>query len=241
MMDLTAVMVTMDRSPGKNYLEQTLRNLANSDLLTCERLHSLCIVDSKAGHWAYDIADDLLQDCPTVKVFSRDEDVMANENVSDALYIGHQTRTDWTIFLEDDIDVCGQFFESVGRWLDDYGHPSHKVHAFGAAYPQVEERHRDGLPFWEYPVDQFYGTQCFAVDNSTAFHLSEYIMEHKLSREPDGTGWDLLMADWAGPGSVFLASCPSFVQHIGMTSTVRPRKNIHTFDSWPGNDWSYKG
>ena len=242
MRDITAAMVTIDRSPSDNYLSQTLHSLASSDLLKSPRLETLTIFDSCADSWAESViqSDDQLR---RVGVFTPCHRLNANLNVAEALRQSGERSNRWVLFLEDDIAVCASFFDSVGAWLDDYATDEHRLYAFGAAYPQIDECVTKGLSSWEYPIGSFYGTQCFAIEAMDAMDLAAYLTSHCYDREFDGTAYDLLMCDWAVEYGEdhFLASCPSFVQHVGRSSIIRPRAQTHTFPSWPGVDWSYTG
>lgn len=240
MRDITAAMVTIDRSPSDNYLSQTLHSLKSSDLLGSNRLETLTIFDSCTDSWAESIvqSDDQLR---RVGIFTPCHRLNANHNVAEALRQSGERNSNWVLFLEDDIAVCASFFDSVGAWLDDNATDEHKVFAFGAAYPQIDEYVARGLASWQYPIGAFYGTQCFAIEAIDAIDLAAYITAHCYDRESDGTAYDLLICDWAkeyGDG-YFLASCPSFVQHTGRSSVIRPRAETHTFPSWPGISWSY--
>ena len=207
------VMITIDRSPGINYIDETLAHIDESN----SGYHSLIMSDG--------------------------EGICASKNVADALLMG--CDSDWVLFMEDDIAVCHEFYRSVKRWLAKYARDDRRVVAFGAAYDYIKTNAERGLEVCDYPIDQFYGTQCFAIRGDDARSLSEYLYNHAYDREDDGTAYDLLMHDWAKATYPdihhFSASCPSFVQHIGMTSSIRPRSNIHTFTSWPGKDWTYGG
>ncbi len=240
MRDITAAMVTIDRSPNDNYLVQTLHGLASSDLLESSRLEALTIFDSCADSWAESViqsADQLRR----VGVFTPCHRLNANLNVAEALRQSGELSSQWVLFLEDDIAVCASFFDSVGAWLDDYATDEHRLYAFGAAYPHIDECVTKGLSSWEYPIGSFYGTQCFAIEAMDAMDLAAYLTSHCYDREFDGTAYDLLMCDWAVEYGEdhFLASCPSFVQHTGRSSIIRPRDQTHIFTSWPGVDWSY--
>lgn len=241
MRDITAAMVTIDRSPNDNYLQRTLDSLLQSDLLTSPRLESFTVFDSAADRWAESamLSDDRL--CDEFGVVNPDLALAANENVSVALRRSGERSSNWVLFLEDDIAVCASFFDSVGAWLDDNATDKHRLYAFGAAYPQVDECAARGLSSWQYPIGSFYGTQCFAIEAIDAIDLAAYLVAHCYDREPDGTAYDLLMCDWAKEydDTHFLASCPSFVQHVGSRSVIRPRADVHTFPSWPGTEWSY--
>ena len=240
MRDITAAMVAIDRSPNDNYLAQTLHSLASSDLLESTRLETLIIFDSCADSWAESViqSDDQLR---RVGVFTPRCRLNANLNVAEALRRSGERSNHWVLFLEDDIAVCASFFDSVGAWLDDHATDEHRLYAFGAAYPQIDECVAKGLSSWQYPVVSFYGTQCFAIEATDALDLAAYLTSHCYDRESDGTAYDLLICDWSREygEDYFLASCPSFVQHVGRSSVIRPRDQTHTFPSWPGVDWSY--
>ncbi len=240
MRDITAAMVTIDRSPNDNYLAQTLRSLSSSDLLESYRLETLTIFDSCADSWAESMiqSDDHLR---RVGAFTPCHRLNANHNVAEALRRSGERSTQWVLFLEDDIAVCASFFDSVGAWLDDYATDKHRLYAFGAAYPQIDECLAKGLSSWQYPIGSFYGTQCFAIEAIDAIDLAAYLTAHCYDRTLDGTAYDLLICDWSREYSEdhFLASCPSFVQHVGRSSVIRPRDKTHTFPSWPGVGWSY--
>lgn len=237
--DIAAVMVTVDRSPGANYLAETLTNLHRSDLarsIDQGRLLRLELVSPDLG-----FAADAIDDCYTGG--ASEGKCPANLNVASALRLGADTGAPWVLFLEDDIDVCADFFDSVGAWLDDHARDDRRVYAFGANYGWIEEATAAGCTAANYPIGKFYGTQAFALRSEDALSLSAYLVAHCYDRTDDGTAYDLLMADWARQTwpeiGHFLASCPSFVDHIGRTSSIRPRPETHTFPSWPGREWSY--
>lgn len=240
MRDITATMVTIDRSPSDNYLAQTLHSLASSDLLESSRLETLTVFNSCADSWAESTiqSNDQLR---RVGTFTPCHKLNANHNVAEALRRSGERSNKWVLFLEDDISVCASFFDSVGAWLDDNATDEHKVFVFGVPYPHIDECLANGLSSWKYPIGSFYGTQCFAIGAIDAVDLAAYLTLHCYDREFDGTEYDLLMCDWARECGEdhFLASCPSFVQHVGRSSIIRPRAETHIFPSWPGVNWSY--
>lgn len=250
MRDIAAVMITCDRSPQRNYLGETVDNLirgrlsiGTSRLVTAPDVVAPLFLSSdgeQVGPDTLSICDDLKYticlnwnpwECP-------------NLNVANALRVGSgMGEPQWVLFLEDDIDVCADFFDSVGAWLDDHAREDRRIYSFGANYPQVQELYGQGIYAWDYPIEQFYGTQSFAIRPGDALSLAEYIREHCYDRSPDGTQWDLLMQDWSREKypeiDHFLASCPAFVDHIGEESVVMPGRKGHTYPSWPGREWSY--
>lgn len=248
--DIAAVMITVDRSPGQNYLAETLANLVRGGLLTSERLSHLVVADSGPG-CAFSAA--ALEPLAVAPVPPWRGNILtlpgarycANENVARALHAGVHHGAPWVLFLEDDIDVCADFFDSVGAWLDDHARDDRRIYVFGANYPEVSEATARGETSWDYRVNKFYGTQALALRSEDALSLSTYLVEHCYDRAEDGTAYDLLMADWSQQRwpeiHHFLASAPSFVEHIGRKSLIRPRPETHRFPSWPGREWRYEG
>lgn len=240
--DLAAAMVTIDRSPSPNYLETTLENLKRCGMFTSHRFHSLTICDSGSGgiSWvfnrAHSIFEDVEEDKSCIVVMERDPKVCANMNVAGALKVAAKSNRPWVVFLEDDIDVCDNFFDGVGLWLDRHASEQYRIYPLGSVYSS------NGSAV-VVPVGHFYGTQAFAIRTSDASLLAEYLIEHCFDKTHNGTGYDLSMSDWlkecypAHGG--FLAVSPSMVQHIGSESIINPRPNVHTFASWPGREWSY--
>lgn len=205
-------MITVDRCPS--YLQTTLHNLLRS---------------SPSSDMSITLSTN---------------PVCANLNVANALMRGSE-QAPWVLFLEDDIDVCNDFLGSVSRWLSDHADDQYILYPLGAAYPWVDNAVLNNQPAVEYPVDKFYGTQAFVIRAHDAVSLAQYLQDHCYDRTDDGTAYDLLIADWHKTHYPdlphLLTPAPSFVQHIGMTSVIRPRPVVHTFSSWPGREWTYKG
>jgi glycosyltransferase involved in cell wall biosynthesis len=234
------VIKTVDRGPQRNYLGDTLRNLARSGMWGSEHLHSLAVVDSGS---------------PDLEVFRQDE-IAANVPEHPPLYTGewslHQTAqraieggaeagADWVLVLEDDIDVCDFFLDAVARWLEEHARPCYRMYAFGANRVQIEHAHAAGRTLWRYPVGDFYGAQALAWAREDAAELAEW-----LGEDPDYEGerehhHDLLLQEWGRRYGLthFAASVPSFVQHIGGESSLGNR--TFSFDSWQGRQWRYGG
>lgn len=240
MRDIAAVMVTVDRTPKPNYLAETLENLARSG---AKPPRPLVIADSGTDNgWSY---PDIRRTWGSwVHLDQTDgEFLCANLNVARALRLGAKSGAPWVLFLEDDIDVVADFFDSVGAWLDDHAREDRHLYAFGANYAQVGDLAARGIHAWDYPIEDFYGTQAIAVRAEDAPSLADYLEEHCFDLTPEGTRYDHLMRGWAKERwpeiDHFLASCPSFVQHTGRSSVIDPREVVHVFPSWPGREWSY--
>jgi hypothetical protein len=252
--DIAVTMITVDRSlKGKrtNYLGETLRNLNRAGVFTSPRLRSFTICDS--------LGDPRLW-CSEELVFAANRIEAINgavgnavgrfacENAGHALICGGLAGAKWVLFLEDDIDVCADFLGSVGRFLDKYGQGQRgerfRLFAFGAAYDQLKQQRQQGYDYWTYPVNAFYGTQAFALRAEDAVSLGRYISSNPMIRGVyNPNAYDLMFHDWAAvhhPGCEFLASAPSFVEHIGRESVCTGKEETHRFESWPGREWSYR-
>lgn len=238
MKDIAIVMVTMDRSPRVNYLGETLDNLARSGVFRSPRLHSFTVADSRSGTFA---ADEISDHGIEAAVLLPAEHRTANRNVARALKAGAESGAPWVLFLEDDIDVCSNFLNGVGRWLDRNSVVESQVYSFGAAYDILVPMFARGEERWQYPAKDFYGTQAFAVRFGDARELSIWINHHADDVDRIGA-YDILMHGWAEYREIshFCASVPSFVQHIGRESIIAPRPTTHVFQSWPGRDWEYR-
>jgi hypothetical protein len=237
---ISTALITVDRSPSHNYLGETLSNLERG-ISRLEREIHICD-SSHDPSWIRDA-----HSCSrlSLHVSSAEGGRCASHNYSAALRAASESGDSWVLVLEDDIDVIADFWGSIERWIDEYERPDRRVYPLGAAYPQVLESltlRRES--FWDYPIDKFYGTQAVLFRRDDALKLATYLTHHAFDREQDGTAWDLLIADWsrcAYPGiSHFRTPAPSFVEHIGRGSVVRPRSFTHRFESWPGSDWSYQ-
>lgn len=244
MSTMSAVMVTANRQPQENYLADTLINLENADL-DCPRLTDLQIFDM-GENFALDTCHEVIPIPPLpIGVHSNNGTVeTANNNVSRALVNGARTGAEWVLFLEDDISVISNFFDAILKWLAKNASQDRRVYPLGAAYDAVDLYVDMGMDAWNYPIDQFYGTQAFVLRAEDAFDLATYLAMDPYRVNETGTAWDIIMAKWAKEKwpeiGHFLTPAPSFVQHIGMSSIVQPRDVIHTFESFPGEDWSYE-
>lgn len=238
------VMVTVDRSPGENYLGSTLARLDCSSIDALrDPLDELIIADSGVSERISTIAHQVLDDCWQGDLIQHRPAVCANLNVALALEYGAETGADFVLFLEDDIDVIDDFFGSVSRWLEDHITSVPVIYPLGANYGEVEESFQRGETWWGYPVSKFYGTQAFLIRSRDVESCVKYIRDHCYDLHADGTGYDHLIRDWMiSNGVMYMPTpAPSFVQHIGIHSAIKRRDKIHTFPSFPGREWSYKG
>lgn len=235
--DLTAVMVTVDRSPGQNYLRETLGNLIRSGAFKRDTLNSFIIFNSRSsGDFVIKTASWLSL---SRNVRTPQCDLSANENIVNALIVGRGTGADWILLLEDDLDFCDDAIHSMRSWL--YAHASQSVgmYTFGSACHEVRDCAIEGVSAWECPPHRFYGTQAVAIHTSKIQGFVDAIEEHSGESAFEGK-YDLLMAEHCRrTGQKILAAAPSIVQHIGVESVIRPGSAPFQFRSWPGLGWRF--
>lgn len=246
--EIAVALVTIDRSPARNFLAETLGNLDRAGVLRSPLLRGVYVADSKPGGWAHftcELAAQIAREHGAEFLIDEaTERRLPNLNVARALRMAGESGAPWVIFIEDDVDFCARFLESAALWLDRHARATCPLYAFGASYRQIEQNVREGRSEYVYPVSDFYGTQTLALRSHDALDLAEW-----LETKPFGPlryeAYDLHAHGWARSRKVatFLASAPSFVQHIGTESILspRPESQIHRFESWPGREWSYAG
>lgn len=248
MTDIAVVISTFDRSPRANYLPETLANLERAGVFLSDRLHGLHLVDSgSASDWPLPALDALSELIVHVHPSAVGK-VSAKQNCARALRIGAESGAQWVLHLEDDLDVCADFLGSVGRWLDRWYTADRALYAFSSDNAFIEHCQRHGLTSWEYPVDWFWGFQCFAMRPEAAISLAAWLEAHPIythhDGRPDENAHDLEAHRWAAHYGhrYFRGSVPSFVQHIGIETSIPGNAQggkLVRFPSWPGRDWTF--
>jgi len=255
--NIAVVMITIDRSPKPNYLPQTIANLDRSGVFDSPHLHSFHLT---MGHPRKHIVDPKYRmaanrvlhyrECVSLRNPPCKTRWLPRENAGQALIWGSRMGVaEWVLFLEDDIDVCANFLESVSGWLDK--HSFVDGNGYGNIYSFASPVNPSALGLferWTYPDPRnFYGTQAFAVNPRTANYLGHLLTyNYGLVHHPDGTlfspaEYDLAIGSYAhATDRSIVCSVPSFVQHIGKESSLSDRSECHTFPSWPGRGWSYR-
>lgn len=245
---LSVTMITTNRAPKENYLPITRVNLGTRKWISLFPSKKSDVGWEELGNWA--------------NVNLPDSDYLPCENAGRALVGGGEIALGegigWVLFLEDDLDFCDEFFSSVSLWLGDHATDRYRLYAFGCAYPQVlslasggrmirNGKETSNATSWQYPYTSFYGTQAFAIRAGDAISLGAYLLTNPLVRGVHSPGaYDLMIHDWMRENypdprySYFLASVPSFVQHIGRQSICTGLEQTHTFPSWPGREWKYE-
>lgn len=162
-----------------------------------------------------------------------DKYLTKNENwlrmISETKYIVY----DYLIMLEDDLVFCNKWIESINLFCNKYENllNNHPFISFYASYKEIEKEYKKGKEYWDqYTAEQFYGTQCILFKKKKALECFDYIsngienINDIVFKKPRNTELlkirciDLWIQEWLMnkyPDSNVVASCPSFVQHIG--------------------------
>lgn len=233
------VISTADRSPRQNYLLDTLNNLHRSGVFKSQIIRTI-VVDTGIGvlqrtRAAIWFASHKI----SVEIVTPIRHRSSPHNAATGMFMASTTGAEWVLFLEDDIEVCGSFLESVSDWLSDNATPEVPVYPFCAAYGKSSGRHRD-TP-WPYPINAFYGTQAYAVRAGYCWDLGTFL-EGESERRGMSNGHDLLLKEWVQIRFPNLPNllCPGmdFVQHVGKESSIHPGR-FHQYPNFGGPDYSY--
>lgn len=234
-------MITIDRTDRgrKNYFRQTMEQLARSGLWSSQTPFELHIYDS--GSKSLDFMG-IWPSASHVTVHASYFKLHPKINAGRALLAGSEYPCDLVVFLEDDILVCKDFLDGVAAFTLKHDRPDYRVFTFYTPYREVEWAHAKGEACWEYPLASFYGTQGFALRREDAASLGRHLMV-ETNYDPNTPSYDLIMKDWhkaAYPDSpYFLATVPSFVQHVGEESYLFDDVNrFHACGSFKGEQWS---
>src|SRR5690606_22110405 len=119
----------------------------------------------------------------------------------------------WAMVIEDDIDVCADFLESVETWLEEHARADRLMYALGANYAQIEFVAAQGGTEWAYPVPAFYGAQALAWAREDAAQLAEWLGPDPSYDGKRDHGHDLLLQRWGATRGLrfFAAAAPCFV------------------------------
>jgi len=254
---------TVDRGayPPKtrNYLGETMANLYRGGVFRSPHLHSLTLVDSGSPYPAEFFRTEL-GDPPAVNSMMLHgrrvlldipgERRSLHANACRAIQLAGQKGdwaehpADWAMVLEDDIDVCSDFLESVVSWLADFRLPDPMMYVFGANYKNIRNLYQKGKSVWLYPCGNFYGALCCVWSPATAMDIVEWYGPDPAYLNKDGSkiygrGHDLMLARWGRERGLkhFLASVPCFIQHTGLESGLGNRKIQYA--GWRGRGYSY--
>lgn len=217
--------VSFDRSPTDNYIVPTLDSLRQD--FESELIDNITIYDSGSPKSHILKLESYIQDFKKVKLSYPIDRLYIQENGSKCLLESAKSEVDWVMFIEDDIEVCSNFIKTVDSWLQKNAREDVYAYTMAAAYPEnLKAAGLAGQDFWEYPIEAFYGIQCFLLRRDHARMFGEY-----LAQAPGGQYNDMHLKDWlASEGQrILLTPAPhSFIQHIGVVSNYH-KGRYHDF------------
>lgn len=236
------VISTADRSPARNYLIDTLNSLMQSGVFSSRVTHTVIVVDTgkgvlqraRAAIWFAS------QGIP-VDIVTPTRTGSSPDNAAAGMRAAHNTGAEWVLFLEDDIEPCGSFLESINAWLRDNADPLVPVYPFCAAYSKNAGRERTAKT-WRYGLGSFYGTQAYAIRAADALSLADFL-EREARARCQTNGHDLLLRDWVleryPETTHLLAPGMDFVQHTGKESSIHAGR-FHAYPHFGGYGWRYE-
>ncbi len=238
-MSLRITIRTADRTPGPNYLGETLRSLqaAGVDLTS---VHVFPTDPDVA--WT---VQELGAAAPVLHVPATRRN--PNQNGVAQVSALDLAPADWLLMLEDDVHVCADFEGSVLRWLAKHQKPSIHVYRFCAFSAPTKVR----AETMTYLLREQRGSQAVALRAEEARDFATWASEHHTCWRPAmapfqnqrTNGFDKLVGYWAldrwPADQVGLVSRPMFVRHIGEKSLLHERTVVNT--AWAGQGWRYEG
>lgn len=226
-MNVPIIITTFDRSPrGKrNYLGDTLANLARSGLYRSQTPWTLIIVDggSAPGYLEREVPASLRED-PRVRLVRPPEGkvLTCNENAAVSWCVAGADADPWTLVLEDDIDVCADFLDETVRWLEQHAAPDRHLYPLGAPHRDVADAAARGETSWEYPIGHYWGSQGTAAGKADAISLGAYLTAHPVHASGSTYSHDWMIGQWARETwptiAHFRCPAPGLVQHVGRES-----------------------
>lgn len=235
-MKYNIVMRTKDRTPKKNYIIETLKSFfANNDDLD---LLNKFIIQCDNGKHEFITYNTEFEKLRNEKLFIHCNLILLtpNLNASEALCIEQNSETIYTIFIEDDIIFCKDFLKEVDWYVKEL--KNFICLTFHCPYKEILEEKKKNNYFWKYPLEKFYGTQCFLMHS---FNMQEFgkfiklfaneknIKNLKMKYNSNGSTpmiykcldfWLKEFIYYKFKQEYIYATVPSLVQHIGVESTL---------------------
>jgi len=228
------VCTTVDRFPKPNYIDRTLESLERSGFFDSDLRPALVLTNSNPARGEY---LEKFRRLPRTTVTDPGTAAGLSVNAGSAIVAAARTGADYIIIIEDDIIFCNRWIESIDAWLRSHASAEHRLFSFFTPYREVTNAMNQGRDSWKYPLQAYYGAQCWGVRGGDGRSIGEFI------RTCPGN-YDVALQHWVKRAypqvSHHLASCPSFVQHIGLISALGSG-NPPVIDDFPGERWSYAG
>lgn len=248
---------SLDRSPKENYLKKTLENFDDSGIFKSRIPHEVHIFDSGSRDIDYiptcyplEIHFPLQNEIDKIRDIyndpTRNQITLRQNMVCMATYCSN-TDADFVIMMEDDVETCGNFLESVDSWVEKNFKPNKDklmpVVSFFTPRKQIVEKFKSGESIWRYQASKYYGRQCTMVRKKDCSSIANWFINYFKGKSG---GHDLVLQGWMinkfSRRTHLYASSPCFVQHIGRFSSFVDRKKDRLKPisySYQGKKWSY--
>lgn len=235
--------------PPENYFHITMESLKKSGLFESDINYELHLFDG--GSLNLDYLNEY-KEWKNVFIHPTDKYITRNENWIRALKYSENVNCNYVIGLEDDLKFCKNWIESIHKFTSENKKliDNNPMTMFYCPYQEIERKYNNKKLYWLQPYKKFYGTQCIMFTKQRAIHCANHI-EHAILNHKDykfnfrskissgmfTQAFDMWLQEWGQsefPKKYFVASAPSFVQHIGEKGHCK----YHT-SFFLGEDWSY--
>ncbi|MFT5135175.1 MAG: hypothetical protein ACI8XV_000197 [Arenicella sp.] len=213
-MKIEAVIITLDRSPRKNYLPSTLDSLKKSGLfehaaftlsvhhdgLDCENISAAEALDSR------------------VAVIKGGNPLLGyNLAAVRAIRYACAQSPDFVLFMEDDIKVCPDFPEFVIATINEFG--ASPLMDFATYYQEIVDAYLEGNRSFEMDAVQFYGTQCYVSTCADMQSYADFIERNHNIKPGFADIWFDSWLEESGRPRFVKCAVPAAAQHIGVESS----------------------
>jgi len=247
----------LDRAPNENYIENTLNNLEQSGVFHSDVPHEVHIFDSGSHSLDYipkaydlEIHSPLQSEVDKIREIYNDPErnqITLRQNMVCMADYFSKSDADFAIMMEDDIETCGSFLESVDLWVDRNFKPQKDklmpVVSFFTPRVGVRAAFRSGQSVWRYPAHKYYGRQCTMVRKEDCASIADWFIQFFKGKSG---GHDLVLQGWMlnkfSRRTHLYSSAPCFAQHIGRYSSFVDRKKTRIkpiSHSYQGREWRY--
>lgn len=176
---------------------------------------------------------------------SHGEGITPNANGCRALRLAAADAPDWILFLEDDVDPINDLIGSVERWLERFARPTVRAYPLACFYAGSVALYREAGAWESYPIEQFYGSQGFAIRPADALEFAGWL-ESKADEPRGDVSFDIWLGKWhreREPNQPHLITpAPCFLDHTGEFSAIGPPgswERVGRVAGFAGRDWSF--
>jgi hypothetical protein len=225
---------TVNRYPKRNYLKPTLRNMQRGGVFDYPDV-TVTVSDSGSQNGLLHIRDytNEYQDIWHKVEFLEERDrICANDNVAKVLRHCANKTDQYVIYMQDDLDIRPKLMENIDKFVRKY--PGELMWSFHAAYNEVLKRAKRREDKWRYPFKNYYGSLCYVLRKHQALEYADVLTEN--ARRGTDIGGDIILSKWMrtkhGEKATLAASCPCYVQHIGVDSVLSVSHGVRTNQSF---------